>query len=141
PPEGSLLPETYKFSRGETRENILALMRRNRDKLVTDIWSRRSPDLPLTNIDQLVALASIVEKETALADERSRVAAVFINRLRLNMRLQSDPTVVYALFQGKGKPADYTLSKADLDTESPYNTYAVNGLPPGPIANPGRASL
>jgi UPF0755 protein len=141
PPEGSLLPETYKFSRGDTRRNILAIMQRERDRVVTDIWSRRAPDLPLANIDEFVVLASIVEKETALADERSRVAAVFINRLRLNMRLQSDPTVVYGLFGGKGKPADYGITRADLDGKTEYNTYVIDGLPPGPIANPGRASL
>lgn len=141
PPEGSLLPETYKFSRGDTRQNLLNRMRRDRDRLITDIWNRRAKDLPISNVDDLVILASIVEKETSLADERSRVAAVFINRLRLNMRLQSDPTVIYALFGGKGKPAGFTLSRADLDTPSPYNTYASDGLPPTPIANPGRASL
>jgi UPF0755 protein len=141
PPEGTLLPETYKFTRGDTRENILSRMRRDRDRVLTDLWARRAPDLPLTSMDQLIVLASIVEKETGIADERSRVAAVFIIRLRINMRLLSDPTVVYAKFGGKGKPSDYTLSKDDLATNSPYNTYAVGGLPPGPIANPGRASL
>jgi UPF0755 protein len=141
PPEGSLLPDTYGFSRGDTRENILNRMRRERDRVITEIWSRRAPDLPITTLDELVALASVVEKETSLSDERSRVAAVFINRLRLNMKLQSDPTVIYALFGGKGKPPGFVLSRADLDTRSPYNTYLVNGLPPGPIANPGKASL
>ena len=141
PPEGSLLPETYKFTRGDTRENLLARMRRDRDRVVTDIWSRRAPDLPIETVDQLVVLASIVEKETALSDERSRIAAVFMNRLRLNMKLQSDPTVIYGLFGGKGKPSGFMPSKADLDSQTPYNTYVINGLPPGPIANPGRASL
>ena len=141
PPEGTLLPETYKFSRGDTRQNLINRMRRDRDRLVTDIWNRRAKDLPVSNIDELVVLASVVEKETSLADERSRVAAVFINRLRLNMRLQSDPTVIYALFGGKGKPAGFTLSRADLDTVSPFNTYVSDGLPPSPIANPGQASL
>jgi UPF0755 protein len=141
PPEGSLLPETYKFTRGDTRANLIARMQRDRDRVVTDIWNRRAPDLPFSTVDQMVVLASIVEKETALADERSRVAAVFINRLRLNMRLQSDPTVLYGLFGGKGRPDDYRFTKADLERETPYNTYVVTGLPPGPIANPGRASL
>jgi UPF0755 protein len=141
PPEGSLLPDTYGFSRGDTRENILNRMRRERDRVITEIWSRRAPDLPITTLDELVVLASVVEKETSLADERTRVAAVFINRLRLNMRLQSDPTVIYALFGGKGKPPGFMLSRGDLDTQSPYNTYVSNGLPPGPIANPGKASL
>jgi UPF0755 protein len=141
PAEGSLLPETYKFTRGDTRESIITRMQRERDRVLADVWAHKAPDLPVTTPDQLVVLASIVEKETALADERSRVAAVFVNRLRLNMRLQSDPTVIYGLFQGAGKPSGYVLSRADLEKPSPYNTYVVNGLPPAPIANPGRASL
>jgi UPF0755 protein len=141
PQEGSLLPETYKFSRGDTRQNVLNRMRRERDRIVTDVWNRRASDLPVSNVDELVVLASVVEKETSLADERSRVAAVFINRLRLNMRLQSDPTVIFALFGSDGKPNDFVLSRVDLDTPSPFNTYVSDGLPPSPIANPGRASL
>lgn len=141
PPDGALLPETYKFSRGDTRQNVLNRMRRDRDRIVTDIWNRRASDLPISTVEELVVLASVVEKETSLADERSRVAAVFINRLRLNMRLQSDPTVIYALFGSDGKPPGFMLSRADLDTQSPFNTYVSDGLPPSPIANPGRASL
>jgi UPF0755 protein len=141
PPEGAILPETYKFSRGDTRENVLNRMRRERDRIVTDIWNRRANDLPISTLEELVVLASVVERETSLADERSRVAAVFINRLRLNMRLQSDPTVIYALFGGAGKPQGFMLSRADLDTPSPFNTYVADGLPPSPIGNPGRASL
>lgn len=141
PEEGTLLPARYDFTRGDTRQNILARMQRERDRLLTDVWARRASDLPLQNINELVVLASIVEKETALADERSQVAAVFINRLRLNMRLQTDPTVIYGLFGGDGKPSDYVLTRADLEKETPYNTYRIDGLPPGPIANPGAASL
>ncbi len=141
PPEGSLLPETYKFSRGTTRQSLIDRMERERDRVVADVWGRRAPDLPIKTPEQLVTLASIVEKETALADERSRVAAVFINRLRLNMRLQSDPTVIYGMFGGAGKPAGFTLSRHDIETPTPYNTYTIPALPPGPISNPGRASL
>ncbi len=141
PAEGSLLPETYKFTRGDNRQDIIDRMSRERDRVLADVWSRRAPDLPITTPAQLVTLASIVEKETALADERSRVAAVFINRLKLHMRLQSDPTVLYGMFSGAGKPADFTLSRKDLETPTPYNTYVIPALPPGPIANPGRASL
>jgi UPF0755 protein len=141
PVEGTLLPETYKFTRGDSRQSLVERMQRDRDRVVADVWARRAPDLPLSTPEELVVLASIVEKETALADERTRVAAVFINRLRLNMRLQSDPTVIYGLFEGEGKPSGFALRRADLDHQSPYNTYVVNGLPPGPIANPGKASL
>jgi len=141
PVEGALLPETYKVTRGETRQSVLDHMAQERDRVVAEVWAQRAPDLPITTPDQMVALASIVEKETGIADERSRVAAVFINRLRLNMRLQSDPTVIYGLFKGEGKPQGYMLAKADIEKASPYNTYMISGLPPGPIANPGRASL
>jgi UPF0755 protein len=141
PPEGSLLPETYKFTRGDSRQSLIDRMQVEHQRVVTDVWARRASDLPVSTPAELVVLASVVEKETALADERTRVAAVFINRLRLNMRLQSDPTVIYGLFEGAGKPSGFMLSRADLDHQSPYNTYVVNGLPPGPIANPGRASL
>ena len=141
PAEGTLLPETYKFSRGESRQSVLAWMRAERDRVVADIWNRRVADLPIASPEEMVTLASIVEKETGIADERSRVAAVFINRLRQNMRLQSDPTVLYGLFGGAGKPANYAITRSDLDRRTDYNTYQIDGLPPGPIANPGRASL
>ena len=141
PPEGTLLPDTYKFTRGDTRQSVLDRMRRERDAVVTSVWSRRAADLPMTTPEELVVLASIVEKETSLADERSRVAAVFINRLRLDMRLQSDPTVIYGMFKGAGKPSGFMLSRSDLQAGSEYNTYLIDGLPPAPIANPGRASL
>jgi UPF0755 protein len=141
PAEGALLPETYKFTRGDTRQSIIDRMERERDSVLSDVWQHRATDLPIKSPQELLVLASIVEKETALADERSRVAAVFVNRLRLNMRLQSDPTVIYGLFGGDGKPAGYTLTRPDVEKATPYNTYVVNGLPPGPIANPGRASL
>ncbi len=141
PPEGALLPETYKFTRGDTRESVLKRMASERDRVIADVWARRAADLPIKTPEELVVLASIVEKETALADERSRIASVFINRLKLNMRLQSDPTVIYGLFGGAGKPSGFVLSRADLEKQSPYNTYLVNGLPPAPIDNPGRASL
>lgn len=141
PAEGTLLPETYKFTRGDTGQSIVTRMQRERDRVLADVWAKRAPDLPVKTPEELVVLASIVEKETALADERSRVAAVFVNRLRLNMRLQSDPTVIYGMFKGAGKPSGFVLSRADLEKQTPYNTYVISGLPPAPIANPGRASL
>jgi UPF0755 protein len=107
---------------------------------VKEIWAHRSPDLPLKSPDDLVTLASIVEKETGRPDERSRVAAVFINRLRHKMKLQSDPTIIYGLTGGKGG-LGHPLLKSEMEKPNPYNTYQVDGLPPGPITNPGRASL
>jgi UPF0755 protein len=141
PPEGTLLPETYRFTRGDTRVDLIDRMRRDRDTALAGVWRNRAPDLPVSTPEELVILASVVEKETALADERTRVAAVFINRLRQNMRLQSDPTVIYGMFKDTGRPPGFVLSRADLDNPTPYNTYRNDGLPPGPIANPGRASL
>lgn len=141
PPEGMLLPETYKFTRGMTRQQIIEEMQRARTRALQEIWERRVPDLPIRTPEELVTLASIVEKETGKADERSRVASVFINRLRQNMRLQSDPTIIYGLFGGDGKPADRPIFRSDIEKVTPYNTYRIDGLPPGPIANPGRAAL
>ena len=141
PPEGSLMPDTYKFTRGATRQQMIEQMERVQARAVEEIWGRRAPGLPIDTPEEFVTLASIVEKETGRADERPRVAAVFINRLREGMRLQSDPTVLYGLFGGKGRPADRPIYQSDLEKETAYNTYVVSGLPPTPIANPGRDAL
>jgi UPF0755 protein len=119
---------------------MIQRMRQAQDRLVREVWERRSPDLPLKTPEQLVILASIIEKETGKPEERTRVAAVFANRLKQKMKLQSDPTIIYGLVFGKGK-LDRPLSKADIAQPTPYNTYVIEGLPPGPIANPGRASI
>ena len=140
PREGALAPETYKFQRGDTRDKLLDKMARAQKALVDEVWARRIPDLPLRSPYEMVTLASIVEKETGRADERPRVAAVFLNRLKKHMRLQSDPTVVYGLVGGQGA-LGHTLTRDDLESRTPYNTYVIDGLPPGPIANPGRAAL
>lgn len=141
PAEGSLAADTQRFTRGTSRQQIIDKMLADQKKLVESIWERRSDDLPITTIEEFVTLASIVEKETGRADERSRVASVFINRLNKGMRLQSDPTIIYGLFGGKGRPADRPIYQSDIDKPTPYNTYLINGLPPTPIANPGRAAL
>jgi len=140
PREGSLLPETYKFTRGMSRAQIIHRMQQADQREVKEIWEHRAPDLPLKTPEEMVTLASIVEKETGKADERSRVAAVFINRLKNKMRLQSDPTIIYGLTGGKGS-LGRPLMKSEIEQPTPYNTYVIDGLPPGPIANPGRASL
>ncbi len=140
PREGALLPETYKFQRGDSRDKLLQKMGRDQKQLVDEIWRRRAPDLPLASPYELVTLASIVEKETGKADERPRVAAVFLNRLHKHMRLQSDPTIVYGLVGGQG-PLGRPLTRADIESQTAYNTYVIDGLPPGPIANPGRAAM
>lgn len=141
PAEGSLAADTLRFTRGTKRQEIIDKLSADQKALVQRIWDRRQPNLPVKDINEFVTLASIVEKETGKADERPRVAAVFINRLRKNMRLQSDPTIIYGIYGGKGKPADKPITRSDIDTPTVYNTYTINGLPPGPIANPGRASL
>ncbi len=141
PPEGSLVADTQRFTRGATRQQIIEKMIAAQKRLVETILNRLVSGLPIADINEFVTLASIVEKETAIADERSRVAAVFINRLNKGMRLQSDPTILYGLFGGKGRPADRPLYQSDIDKPTPYNTYVIKGLPPGPIANPGRESL
>ncbi|MGF7006059.1 endolytic transglycosylase MltG [Aminobacter sp. BE322] len=141
PAEGTLAADTQRFTRGASREQIVKKMLSDQKDLVESIWARRAPDLPIADVNEFVTLASIVEKETARGDERSRVAAVFINRLNKGMRLQSDPTIIYGIFGGKGKPADRPIYRSDIDKPTPYNTYTIKGLPPTPIANPGRASL
>src|SRR5215208_4468051 len=140
PREGTLLPETYKFPRGTTREQVIERMQQSQKRVLGEIWERRNPDVPLRTPEQLVTLASIIEKETGKADERSRVAAVFVNRLRQRIKLQSDPTIIYGLVGGKGT-LGRPIKRSEIQQPSPYNTYVVDGLPPGPIANPGRASL
>jgi UPF0755 protein len=140
PREGTLLPETYKFTRGMTREQIIQRMQQAHRRVLQEVWERRVPDLPIKTPEQLVTLASIVEKETGRPEERTRVAAVFVNRLKGRMRLQSDPTIIYGLTGGKGSLGRPIL-RSEIDQPTPYNTYVVDGLPPGPIANPGRASL
>ncbi|WP_394706158.1 endolytic transglycosylase MltG [uncultured Martelella sp.] len=141
PPEGSLMPQTYRFSRGTDRTEIIDQMREGQQQLIDEIWLKRDQGLPIDNKEDFVTLASIVEKETGIASERPQVAAVFLNRLERGMRLQSDPTVIYGLFGGEGKPSDRPIYRSDLDKETPYNTYQISGLPPGPIANPGKAAL
>lgn len=140
PREGTLLPESYRFTRGTTREQMLQRMQQGQKRLLQDIWERRSTDVPVQTPEQLVTLASIVEKETGKPDERPRVAGVFVNRLKTRMRLQSDPTIIYGLVGGKGS-LGRPIMRREIDQPTPYNTYVIEGLPPGPIANPGRASL
>jgi UPF0755 protein len=140
PPEGSLLPDTYYFSKGASRNEILDRMRNDMEKSVAGLWEQRDPEIPVRSIEELVTFASIVEKETGRADERDRVAAVFYNRLRKGMRLQSDPTIIYGIVGGQGV-LGRGITKADIETKSPYNTYQINGLPPGPICNPGKSAL
>jgi UPF0755 protein len=140
PREGTLLPETYAFTRGMTREQMIQRMQQAQRRAVQEIWERRMPDLPIRTVEQFVTLASIIEKETGKPEERTRVAAVFVNRLKQKMKLQSDPTIIYGLVGGKGS-LGRPIMRSEIDQPTPYNTYVIDGLPPGPIANPGRASL
>jgi UPF0755 protein len=140
PREGTLLPETYKFTRGMTREQMIQRMQQQQRRVAQEIWERRMPDLPIRTVEQLVTLASIIEKETGKSEERTRVAAVFVNRLKQKMKLQSDPTIIYGLVGGKGT-LGRPIMRSEIEQATLYNTYVIEGLPPGPIANPGRASL
>jgi UPF0755 protein len=140
PREGTLLPEGYRFTRGTPREEIIKRMQQAQRRVVQEAFERRMPDLPIKTPEQLVTLASIVEKETGKPDERTRVAAVFVNRLKQKMRLQSDPTIIYGLVGGKGS-LGRPIMKSEIEQPTPYNTYVIEGLPPGPIANPGRSSI
>lgn len=140
PREGSLLPDGYRFTRGTARDEIIKRMQAAQARVLKEAWDRRASDLPVTSPEQLLVLASIIEKETGKADERTRVAAVFVNRLKSKMKLQSDPTIIYGLVGGKGSLGRGIL-KSEITQPTPYNTYVIEGLPPGPIANPGRASI
>jgi UPF0755 protein len=140
PREGTLLPDTYYFERGTSRQQIVNKMQSEAREALVKAWAKRAPDLPIKTAPELVILASIVEKETGKADERPRVASVFLNRLAKRMKLQSDPTIVYGIVGGKGTLGRGIL-KSEIERATPYNTYVIEGLPPGPISNPGRAAL
>ncbi len=140
PAEGAIMPDTYVFHRGLTRQKMLEDMQSAQNKLLDELWNARAPSSILKSKEEAVTLASIVEKETGVPEERPLVASVFVNRLNQGIRLQSDPTIIYGLVGGKGK-LDRGITRDDLASNTPYNTYQIDGLPPGPIANPGRASL
>ena len=140
PPEGSVLPETYLYDRGTTRAALAARAEAAMSRALAAAWASRAPGLPLATPQQALTLASLVEQETSLPEERPHVAAVFLNRLRIGMKLQTDPTVAYAVTGGLGG-LDRPLTRADLDIDSPYNTYRYAGLPPGPIAMPSLAAI
>lgn len=139
PGEGELLPETYAFTRGETRDDLIRRMMRAQDALLDELWPGRAMELPFSTQSEAIILASIVEEETSIPEERDRIAAVFVNRLKRGMRLESDPTIIYGL--NGGEPLGRGLRQSELRRETPYNTYVIQGLPPTPIANPGRASI
>ncbi len=139
PGEGTLLPETYHYHWGDTRDEMIARMRQSMEDAVAALWDDRAEGLPLAEPGEALILASIVEKETGVAEERPLVASVFVNRLRRGMRLQSDPTVAYGIAGPEG--LDRPLTRADLRSRTPFNTYVIDGLPPRPIANPGAASI
>lgn len=139
PPEGSLLPETYQFRRGTTRSEIVDRMRKAQETLLAEMWPKRKMGLPVQSPEEAVKLASIVEKETGVPTERPRIAAIFVNRLKHGMKLESDPTIIYGLT--KGVPLGHPLRQSELAKENPYSTYQIAGLPPTPICNPGRDAI
>jgi UPF0755 protein len=139
PPEGALLPETYLFVRGETRQGLIDKMEQARHSVLDALWEHRAPNLPFRTKEQALILASIVEKETSIPEERRHIAAVFVNRLRLGMKLQSDPTIIYGIT--RGYPLGRRIRQSEIAAPTPYNTYVIAGLPPAPICNPGRDSI
>ena len=139
PPEGALLPETYLFTRGTTRGELVAQMQKEQRELLDELWAARAPDLPVKSKEEAVILASIVEKETAIPAERPHIASVFVNRLRLGMKLQSDPTIIYGITNGY--PLGRRIRQSEIDRATPYNTYVIAGLPQQPICNPGKDSI
>lgn len=140
PAEGSLAPETYSVTRGESRAAVIERMRRLQERTLAEAWEARDPDIPIATPEEALVLASIIEKETGVAAERARVSAVFHNRLRRGMRIQSDPTIIYGITKGQG-PLDRALTRRDINEPTPWNTYVIDALPPTPIANPGRESI
>lgn len=140
PIEGSLAPDSYEVRPGTTRDAVIAQMQARQEAIIDEAWANRVDGLPLNSKDDMLTLASIIEKETGVAEERRMVASVFINRLNRGMRLQTDPTVIYGITRGQG-PLGRGLRQSELRRETPYNTYVINGLPPTPIANPGRAAI
>lgn len=140
PAEGSILPETYTYMRGDSPEKIIKQAQKAMQNVLEQAWQERDQNLPLQSKEELLILASIVEKETGIGMERAQVASVFVNRLRLGMLLQTDPTVIYALTNGK-EDLNRPLTRKDLSIDSPYNTYKYAGLPPTPICNPGKDAI
>jgi UPF0755 protein len=140
PPEGSLAPAGYDFQTGDDRQAIIDRMQRRQEEILAEVWAGRDPDLPLSTPRELLILASIVEKETGIAEERDQVASVFVNRLERGMRLQTDPTVIYGITSGQGT-LGRGLRRSELVAATDYNTYMIVGLPPTPIANPGRDAI
>ncbi|MHA7849650.1 endolytic transglycosylase MltG [Roseovarius sp.] len=140
PPEGSLAPDSYEVREGDTRASVIERMRTAQDVILAEAWEERQEGLPLDSPFEALILASIIEKETGVAEERGQVASVFVNRLNRGMRLQTDPTVIYGITEGQGV-LGRGLRRSELRAETPWNTYVIDGLPPTPIANPGRASI
>ncbi len=141
PKEGELYPETYYFSYGEQRQDLVMRMVKAQQKHLKKLWKERDSNVPLSSAQDALILAAIIEKETRIPEERARIAGLFYNRLRLGMRLQSDPTVLYGLYRAYGLPLNRPLSRAELDISTPFNTYLHSGLPPEPICSPGFSSL
>ncbi len=140
PAEGSLAPDTYFVGRGMSRADVIARMQAAQAKILAEAWEQRDPDTPLRSPEEALTLASIIEKETGVAAERAKVGGVFINRLERGMRMQSDPTIIYGITNGQG-PLDRPILRSDIERPTAYNTYVIDRLPPGPIANPGRDAI